>query len=211
MAVLLFVDFRGPLEEVRRANLAVSKGALRPAMRRIAQNYHEIMVETYNRQRTPGYRWPPNSPRYRKYDKLKGNSPPGVRTGAVRRSHTTGRGLGAVEDIQNNRVTLGTRLNYANFSAAGQRRPRGADRRLDQFTETFDRSRQRRGIRGRKIPVRDPLLALYTPATRNLRKRIRERWQGYINEALGDVITDATTLRISRPSRAGQRRRNRSR
>ena len=209
MAVLLFVDFTGPLQDVARSDLALSSGALRPAMRRIASDYHNIMIETYKKQRTPGYRWPKNSPLYLKYDKLKNNNPPGVRTGAVRRAHTTGRGPGAVERIENNRVTLGTSLNYANFSAAGQRKPRGAGRRIDQFTETLDRSRQRRGIRRRKIPVRDPLLALYTPATRNLRKRIRERWEGYINEEVSNVVTGAAGARLRRPRRASSRFRGR--
>ena len=46
------------------------------------------------------------------------------------------------------------------------------------------------------------MLALYTPATRAIRKKIRTRWEGYIVGALGNAITDNTALRISRPEKA---------
>ena len=206
MAISFFVDFKGPLEELSRAQVRIDKGALRPAFVQIENDYRSIMRETYRRRRTPGYKWPPNNRAYRRYDRLKGNSPPGVRTGAVRAAHTQGLGPGSVSRITDNSATFGTTLRYANFSAAGPRQPvRGL--RIDTFTQVFDRSAQQRGVRGRKIPVRDPLLALYTPATRNIRKRIRERWQGYFIEAIGDAITDATSLRVARPRRPSRRRR----
>ena len=208
MAISFFVDFKGPLEELSRAQIRLDKGALRPAFERIRDDYHEIMRETYRRQRTPGYRWPPNNPRYRRYDKLKGSSPPGVRTGRLRAAHTTGRGPGAVSRIGVKEATFGASLNYGNFSAAGPRQPRRG-LRIDTFTQVF--SKKDRAVRGRKIPVRDPLLALYTPATRNIRKRIRERWQGYIVEAIGDAITAETSIRVSRPRRTRTRTRSRRR
>ena len=88
------------------------------------KDYRAIMAETYSRQRTPGYRWPPNSPKYKRNDKLKGASPPGVRTGANRAAHVLGRGPGAVEQVDNSGFIVGSTLNYGNFSAAGPRRPR---------------------------------------------------------------------------------------
>ena len=209
MAIRFFVDFQGPLVELERAQLRINQGALRPAFESMRDDYRQIMKDTYARSRTPGYRWPPNNPRYRKYDKLKGNSPPGVRTGRIRAAHVSGTGIGAVNQIGNNYMELGTSLLYGNFSAAGPRRPRRG-LRIDQFSQVF--SKRRRRVVGRKIPVRDPLLALYTPATRAIRKKIREKWQGYLLTAVGDAITEASSLRIQRPRRsrpAGRRRRRR--
>ena len=212
MAISFFLDFKGPLQDLSRVKLRVSDGALRPAFKRIIEDYRAIMKETYFRQRTPGYRWPPNSLAYIRDDRYKGANPPGVRTGAVRRAHVTGRGRGAVEEIKDNALVAGTSLKYTNFSAAGPRRPR-RDIRVDTFTEVFNKAQRdpatgRRGVvTGRKIPVRDPLLALYTPATRNIRKKIRERWQGYILEAVGDAISEQVSVRVSRPRRRSRRRR----
>ena len=209
MAIRFFVDFTGPLVELERAQLNINRGALRPAFESMRTDYREIMRDVYARSRTPGYKWPPNSLAYRRYDRLKGNSPPGVRTGRVRAAHVSGGGPGAVDRIGNNFMELGTSLNYANFSAAGKRRPRRG-LRVDQFTQVF--SKPQRRVVGRKIPVRDPLLALYTPATRAIRKRIREKWQEYILDAIGDSITEQTSIRIQRPRRQRQfRRRSRRR
>ena len=208
MAISFFIDFKGPVVELERANLQINKGALRPAFRRMIADYRRIMAETYASQRTPGYRWPPNSPTYIRDDRYKGANPPGVRTGANRRAHVQGKGPGAVEQITDRGFVVGSSLRYGNFSAAGPRRPRGRSGPvLDTFTQTFDRSRQRRGVRDRRVPVRDPLLALYTPATRAIRKRIRERWQGYILDEMEGIITDQTSLRIARPRRSRRRRR----
>lgn len=209
MAIQFNINLKGPLEELERADLSIGRGDLRPALRLMIDDYREIMNQTYSRQRTPGYRWPPNNPVYRKYDKFKGSSPPGVRTGANRAAHVRGSGQGAVEIIRDKGFTVGSSLRYGNFSAAGPRQPRRG-LRINQFEQTFDRSPQRRGVRGRKIPVRDPLLALYTPGTRAIRKKIRDRWQGYLLEALEGVITDQTSIKIARPRSRSRRRRRRS-
>lgn len=208
MAIRFFVDFEGPLTELDQAQRRINQGVLRPAFERMRDDYQAIMRQTYARQRTPGYRWPPNNPHYVRYDKLKRGNPPGVRTGAIRNAHTTGRGLGAVNVIRNNEMQLGTNLRYGNFSAAGPRRPRRGVV-VDQFTQTFARVREGdrfvRRVRDRRIPVRDPLLALYTPATRAIRRSIRQRWEGYILDELSDAITDSTTIRLRRPRRQSRR------
>ena len=210
MAINFFVDFKGPIVELERANLQVNRGALRPAFRRMIEDYREIMRTTYATRRTPGYRWPPNSRTYIRDDRYKKNNPPGVRTGANRRAHVEGKGPGAIEHITNTGFVVGSTLRYGNFSAAGPRRPTGRSGPVvDQFTQTFDRSAERRGVRDRRVPVRDPLLAIYTPATRRIRKRIRERWQGYLVEAISDHITDQTSIGINRPRRQRRSRRRR--
>ena len=116
MAIQFFIDLKGPLTEIKNAQGLVSRGGLQPAFRLMIQDYRQLMAQAYSTQRTPGYKWPPNSLRYRRYDKYKGNSPPGVRTGAVRAAHVLGRGPGAVEEVFDNGFIVGTSLRYANFS-----------------------------------------------------------------------------------------------
>ena len=205
MAILFNISFEGQLLDLVRIDTRIQhNNILRPALQNIAEDFRFHMRRAYKRSGTPGYKWPANSPRYVANDKLKGGNPPGVRTGAVRRSFITGKGRGSVEEYGSDNLRIGTSLKYANFSAAGPRRPRRG-LVLDTQTQVF------RGgeVRARRVPVRDPLLQVFTLRTRKLRKPIQKRWEGYLLEPIKELIENPVSASVTRPSRRrGGRRTN---
>lgn len=204
MAILFNIEFRGQIPDLTRIDTKIQQsGILLPALHDIADDFRLYMRKAYKRSGTPGYRWPANDPRYIANDPFKGGNPPGVRTGAVRRSFTVGKGRGSVEEYGPDSLRIGTSLKYANFSAAGPRRPRRGVT-VDTQTQVF-RGGQ---VRGRRIPVRDPLLQVFTIKTRKLRKPIKTKWEGYLLEPIKELIENPVTVGVNRPSRRrGGRRR----
>ena len=204
MAIQFNIEFRGQIPDLAKIDTNIQQsGILRPALQRIAEDFRVHMRKAYKRSGTPGYRWPANSPIYIANDRFKGGSPPGVRTGAVKRSFTTGKGRGSVEEYGPDSLRIGTSLKYANFSAAGPRRPRRGVT-VDTLSEVF-RGGQKRG---RRIPVRDPLLQVFTIKTRKLRKPIQTKWEGFLLQPIIELIENPVTVGVNRPSRRrGGRRR----
>ena len=204
MAILFNIEFKGQIPDLVNIDTNITKNnILRPALEDIAHDFRFEMRKAYKRSGTPGYKWPANSARYLAHDRLKGGNPPGVRTGAVRRSFTIGKGRGSVEEYGPTNLRIGTSLKYANFSAAGPRRPRRG-LVIDTQTQVF-RGGQ---VRGRRVPVRDPLLQVFTLRTRKLRKPIQTRWENYLLEPIKELIENPVTVGVNRPSRRrGGRRR----
>ena len=200
MAILFNMEVTGHFRDLLRVDVALDRGAVRTALEEVAEDFRFEMRKAYKRSGTPGYKWPENNLKYRRYDKRKGNNPPGVRTGAVRRNFTAGQGRGAVEEYSGNQLRVGTSLNYANFSAAGPRRPRRGVT-VDQFSQVFRRGE----VRGRRIPVRDPLLQIYTHRTRKIRKPIQRRWESYVVEQLKGIIENPISVTFTRPNRRSRR------
>ena len=203
MSINFHIDIEGQLSDLLKIDVAIEdSNAMQNALERIADDFRAEMKKAYKKGGTPGYRWPPNAPGYLRYDKTKRGNPPGVRTGAVRRAFTLGKGSGAVESYEGSNLEIGTSIKYANFSAAGPRRPRRGVV-VNQLSQVYRRGR----VQGRRVPVRDPLLQLYTINTRKIRKKLHTKWVNYIVLEILPIIEAPVSVNLSRPKRRSRRRR----
>lgn len=199
MAISVFIDLVGPLGEAVKEKPKIRQEDYERGYEKIVEDFHKEMKKVYKNVGTPGYKWPANNPSYIKYDKRKRGKPPGVRTGLVMRDYTAG-----PRPAKGNKIELGTKILYANFSAVGANRPR-VNVRVDPFIEVFRKKRgEAGGVRDRRVPVRDPLLQVFSPKIRKLRRRIANKWQGFMADAVADRLSDQLGFRVKR----ARRRRN---